>query len=97
MITSSFTLNSLGTSFRRYLADKLELVTAIRLPDTAFKRFSNTEVVADILLFRKLTEAERVETTKKNYEYPNWVRTSPSGKYTSVGEAMMINEWFMNK
>jgi len=96
MITSSFTLDSLGTSFRRYLADKLELVTAIRLPDIAFKRFSNTEVVADILLFRKLTEAERVETTKKDYKYPDWVRTSPSEKCTSAGEPMMINQWFID-
>lgn len=97
LITSSFTLDSSGTSFRRYLSGKLELVTAVRLPDIAFKRFSNTEVVADILLFRKLTEAERMATNSKNYKYPNWVKTAPSGKHTANQEPIMINEWFITK
>ena len=95
LISSCFTLDSLGTSFRRHLAEKLELVTAIRLPDIAFKRFSNTAVVADILLFRKLTEAERKLTTEKDYEYPSWVRTAPSGKHTVNQEPIMINQWFL--
>lgn len=95
LISSCFTLDSLGTGFRRHLAEKLELVTAIRLPDIAFKRFSNTAVVADILLFRKLTEAERKLTTDKDYEYPSWVRTAPSGKHTFTQEPIMINQWFL--
>jgi hypothetical protein len=95
LISSCFTLDSLGTGFRRHLAEKLELVTAIRLPDIAFKRFSNTAVVADILLFRKLTEAERKLTTDKDYEYPSWVKTAPSGKHTVNQEPIMINRWFL--
>jgi hypothetical protein len=94
LITSCFTLDSLGTSFRRHLAENLELVTAIRLPDTAFKRFSNTEVVADILLFRKLTAAERMATTAEEHEYPIWVKTMPSGEYTANQEPIAINQWF---
>ncbi|MCX5934348.1 MAG: SAM-dependent methyltransferase, partial [Pseudanabaena sp. LacPavin_0818_WC45_MAG_42_6] len=94
LISSCFTLDSLGTGFRRHLAEKLELVTAIRLPDIAFKRFSNTAVVADILLFRKLTEAERKLTTAKDYKYPSWVKTAPSGKHTVNQEPIMINQWF---
>ncbi|MFN5967714.1 MAG: SAM-dependent methyltransferase, partial [Pseudanabaena sp.] len=82
MITSCFTLDAANTSFRRYLAGKLELVTASRLPDIAFKRFANTEVVADILIFRKLTETEKMTLNRKNYQYPDWIKTVPSGKHT---------------
>jgi hypothetical protein len=95
MITSCFTLDSSNTSFRRYLAGKLELVTAIRLPDIAFKRFANTEVVADILIFRKLTESEQIVTNQKNYKDPDWVKVAPSGKYTDNQEPISINQWFM--
>jgi len=95
LITSCFTLDSTSTSFRKYLASKLELVTAIRLPDIAFKRFANTEVVADILIFRQLTESEQMATNQKNYKYPDWVKVAPSGKYTDNQEPISINQWFM--
>jgi hypothetical protein len=70
-------------------------VTAIRLPDIAFKRFANTEVVADILIFRKLTETEQLAMSRKNHKCPDWVKTAPSGKYTVNQEPIMINQWFM--
>jgi hypothetical protein len=95
LITSCFTLDASNTSFRKYLASKLELVTAIRLPDIAFKRFANTEVVADILIFRKLTETEQRATNQKNYKCPDWVKTVPSGKHTVNQEPIMINQWFV--
>jgi hypothetical protein len=95
LITSCFTLDASNSSFRRYLASKLELVTAIRLPNIAFKRFANTEVVADILIFRKLTETEQRATNQRNYKYPDWVKTEPSGKYTVNQEPIMINQWFV--
>jgi hypothetical protein len=95
LITSCFTLDAANTSFRRYLASKLELVTAMRLPDIAFKRFANTEVVADILIFRKLTESEQKATNHKNYKYPDWVKIVPSGKHTINQEPIMINQWFV--
>ena len=82
LITSCFTLDASNTSFRRYLASKLELVTAIRLPDIAFKRFANTEVVADILIFRKLSETEQMTMNRRNYQYPDWIKTVASGKHT---------------
>jgi hypothetical protein len=95
MITSCFTLDAANTSFRRYLASKLELVTAIRLPNISFKRFANTEVVADILIFRKLTETEQMTMSRRNYQYPDWIKTVPSGKHTVNQEPIMINQWFM--
>ncbi|MFM6521188.1 MAG: SAM-dependent methyltransferase [Pseudanabaena sp.] len=95
LITSCFTMDAANTIFRRYLASKLELVTAIRLPDIAFKRFANTEVVADILIFRKRSETEQMVTNHKNYKYPDWVKIVPSGKHTVNQEPIMINQWFM--
>jgi len=35
------------------MADRADLLTAVRLPDTAFKKNADTEVVADLLIFRK--------------------------------------------
>lgn len=95
LITSCFTLDSQSTSFRKYLAGQLELVTAVRLPDSAFKRFANTEVVADILLFRKLTQEERMAKTNKDYQCPIWIKTAPSGKCNVNGEPISINKWFV--
>jgi len=95
LITSCFTLDSQSTSFRKYLAGQLELVTAVRLPDSAFKRFANTEVVADILLFRKLTQEERMAKTSKDYQCPIWIKTAPSGKCNFNGEPILINKWFI--
>ena len=53
VITSTGTMDKLPPSVRNYLAERAELLGAIRLPNTAFKQNAGTEVVADILFFRK--------------------------------------------
>ena len=52
-ITSSGTMDKGETRTRRYLGSKANLVAAIRLPNSAFKKIANTEVTTDILLFQK--------------------------------------------
>lgn len=52
-ITSSYTMNSRDSSVRRYIAERADLIGAIRLPDTAFKANAGTEVVTDILVLKK--------------------------------------------
>ena len=52
-ITSSFTLDAGDTRVRAYLASQADLVAAIRLPNTAFKRIANTEVTTDIVILQK--------------------------------------------
>jgi adenine-specific DNA methylase len=52
-ITSSFTLDAHDYKVRRYLASQAELVAAIRLPNTAFKRIANTMVTTDIVILQK--------------------------------------------
>lgn len=53
VITSKGTMDKLSSSFRKYVADRAELVGAIRLPNNAFKENAGTEVTADILFFKK--------------------------------------------
>lgn len=52
-ITSSFTLDAGDKRVRGYLASQADLVAAIRLPNTAFKRIANTEVTTDIVILQK--------------------------------------------
>lgn len=67
VITSKGTMDKQNPSIRKYIADRAELVGAVRLPNTAFKQTANTEVVTDILFFRK--REERINATIENTEW----------------------------
>lgn len=56
VITSKGTMDKQNESARRYVAERAELLGAIRLPNNAFKSTAGTEAVADILFFRKREE-----------------------------------------
>ena len=49
-ITSHYTLDKKDTAVRSWLARRLDLLAAVRLPETAFKANAGTEVVTDILI-----------------------------------------------
>ncbi|MDE6182635.1 MAG: DUF4314 domain-containing protein, partial [Eubacteriales bacterium] len=68
VITSKGTLDKKDNTFRKELSKKAELIGAIRLPNTTFKKLAGTEVVSDILFFQKLE--------KEREEIPSWVETS---------------------
>ena len=70
VITSKGTMDKQNPSIRKYIADRAELVGAIRLPNTAFKQTANTEVVTDILFFRK-----REEKINASIENTEWLAT----------------------
>ena len=53
LITSRYTMDKQDSTMRRYLADRADLLGAIRLPDTAFKANAGTEVTTDILFLQK--------------------------------------------
>jgi len=53
LITSRYTLDKQDHGIRRYLADRADLLGAIRLPNTAFKANAGTEVTTDILFLQK--------------------------------------------
>jgi len=53
LITSRYTMDKQDDSIRSYLADRADLLGAIRLPNTAFKGNAGTEATTDILFLRK--------------------------------------------
>lgn len=87
VITSKGTMDKLNPSVRKYLADRAELLGAIRLPNTAFKKSANTEAVTDILFFKKREEPFNADTqntewlstgkTEKGYEINNYFIRHP--------------------
>ena len=85
VITSKGTMDKQNPSIRKYIADRAELVGAVRLPNTAFKQTANTEVVTDILFFRK--REERINATIENTE---WLST---GK---TEEGFEVNNYYIS-
>ena len=85
VITSKGTMDKQNPSIRKYIADRAELVGAVRLPNTAFKQTANTEVVTDILFFRK--REEKINATIENTE---WLAT---GK---TEEGYEINNYYIS-
>ena len=57
VVTSSGTMDKKDSSVREYLANRADLVGAIRLPNNAFQRNAKTGVVADILFLQKRDRA----------------------------------------
>lgn len=57
-VTSEGTMNKMEPAARQYLADRADLVGAIRLPNTAFKGSAGTEVTTDVIFLRKRAEGE---------------------------------------
>ena len=52
-VTSRYTLDSKDSSARKHIAERADLLGAIRLPNTAFKANAGTEVVSDIIFLQK--------------------------------------------
>ena len=52
-LTSRYTLDAKDEKVRRYLAQRAELLGAVRLPNNAFKANAGTEVVSDIIFLQK--------------------------------------------
>ena len=84
-ITSMGTMDKTNDAVRKYLAERAELLGAVRLPDTAMNN-ANTEVTADIIFLKKRDEVLDFE---KNPELmPDWVNTKPNA------EGYVINSYF---
>ena len=79
-VTSRYTLDSKDTTVRKYLAQRAELLGAIRLPNNAFKANAGTEVVTDILFLQKRDHIDLSE--------PAWVQLGESAN------GFAINRYF---
>lgn len=58
-VTSRYTMDKQGDKARQYLADRADLIGAIRLPQTAFKQQSGTEAITDVIFLRKRLPGEK--------------------------------------
>ena len=81
-ITSKGTMDKENSSIRRYIAQRADLLGAIRLPDNAFKKNAGTEVTADILFLQKRENILDID--------PDWVQlgTDENG--------IKINQYFVD-
>lgn len=79
-ITSKGTMDKQNPAVRRYIAERAELLGAIRLPNTAFKANAGTEVTSDILFLQKRERPLTVE--------PDWVHLG------QTADGIPINSYF---
>lgn len=82
LITSKGTLDKADSKCRRYLAERADLVGAIRLPDNAFKN-AGTDVTTDIIFLQK---REEIRTDN----FPEWVDID------EYAEGININKYFIS-
>ena len=76
VVTSSGTMDKQNPAVRQYIANRAELLGAIRLPNNAFQRNANTSVVSDILFFQKRDRA--------SIEEPEWLNLKETQEGYSV-------------
>ena len=81
-VTSRFTMDSKDSTARKHMAERAELLGAIRLPNNAFKANAGTEVVSDIIFLQKRDRPIDHE--------PEWVQL---GK---TEDGFAINQYFVD-
>ena len=67
VVTSKGTMDKENDDIRKYIAQRAELLGAIRLPDTAFKANAGTEVVSDILFLQKRERPIEIDPDKEGW------------------------------
>ncbi len=86
-VTSHGTMDKAGAAAREHIAKSADLVAAIRLPEGSFRRDAGTDVVVDILFFRKrkVGEPEGDQT---------WLDVGEFRSATDDEGAIRVNRWF---
>ena len=79
-VTSKGTMDKQSPDVRRFIAQRAELIGAIRLPNNAFARNANTEVTSDILFLQKRDRPITIE--------PDWVHLG------QTGDGIPVNSYF---
>ena len=85
-VTSKGTMDKNNPSIRKYIAERAELVGAIRLPNNAFKGNAGTEVTSDIIFLQK--REKPIELTQDNM--PSWIDL---GK---TEDGLAVNQYFID-
>ena len=81
-VTSRYTMDKQSHEVRKYIAQRAELLGAIRLPNNAFKANAGTEVVSDILFLQKRDRPIDIE--------PDWVHLGENE------DGFSINQYFID-
>ena len=81
-VTSRYTMDKQSPEVRKYIAQRAELLGAIRLPNNAFKANAGTEVVSDILFLQKRDRPIDIE--------PDWVHLGENE------DGFAINQYFID-
>ena len=81
-ITSKGTMDKASPDVRRYIAQRAELLGAIRLPNNAFKANAGTEVTSDILFLQKREHPIDIE--------PDWIHLG------QTADGIPINSYFVD-
>ena len=81
-VTSRYTLDAKDTAVRKYLAQRAELLGAIRLPNNAFRANAGTDVVSDIIFLQKRDHPIDIE--------PDWVHLGQND------DGFAINSYFVD-
>lgn len=82
VVTSSYTMDKRTASARKYIAQRAELLGAIRLPNNTFKSAAGTEVVSDILFLQKRERMVDIE--------PEWVHLATNE------DGIQMNSYFID-
>lgn len=82
IVTSKFTMDKINDKARRYLAERCDLLGAVRLPNNAFKKNAGTETTTDILFFQKR------ETL--TVQVPSWVH------FGETADGIPCNQYFVD-
>lgn len=90
-ISSAGTMNKIDTKAREYLADRADLVGAIRLPGDAFEKNAGTSVTTDIIILRKRLPGEQPGDS-------SWVQTGEQTLPTKDGgeKTGAVNRFFID-
>jgi len=81
-VTSRYTMDAKDSAARKYIAQRADLLGAIRLPNNAFKANAGTEVVSDIIFLQKRDRPIDIE--------PNWVHLGENE------DGFSINQYFID-
>ena len=81
-VTSRYTMDSKDSTARKHMAERADLLGAIRLPNNAFKANAGTEVVSDIIFLQKRDRPADIE--------PDWVQLG------RTEDGFAINQYFVD-
>ena len=87
-VTSRYTMDAKDSDARKYIAQRADLLGAIRLPNNAFRANAGTDVVSDIIFLQKRDRPIEIE--------PDWVHTGIWRNPGANADGFAINQYFID-